>query len=128
MYMRCTSGASGQHASLLSSEQQPVFKKCLQFSYSMHGDDVYALKVFMRTALSDYTLWRQHSNHGPYWKTATIPITSFQPFQVRSKSGHVYFASLWSRVGWLVIDQRPVVSKAFSLNGGYVKFKNHFYT
>ena len=25
-------------------------------------------------------------------------------------------------------EQGPVVSKAFSLNGGYVKFKNHFYT
>ena len=94
MYMRCTSGASGQHASLLSSEQQPVFKKCLQFSYNMHGDDVDALKVYAKNALSNYTLWRQHSNHGPNWQMATIPLTSFQPFQVRSKSGHVYFVSV----------------------------------
>ena len=102
MYMRCTSGASGQHASLLSSEQQPVFKKCLQFSYNMHGDDVDALQVFMKTALSDYTIWRQHSNHGPYWKTATIAITSFQPFQVRSESSHVYFVSVIMEYGGLV--------------------------
>ena len=83
MYLSCSSGANGNRASVISPEEQPMFRKCLQFSYNMHGAKVFILKVFMKTAVRwGDAIWRQHSNNGPNWKTATVPITSFQPFQV----------------------------------------------
>ena len=84
MYLHCGSGTDNEYASILSPEEQPMFKKCLHFSYNMHGSDVFISKVFIKTAVGwDDAIWRQNSNQGPNWKTATVPITSFQPFQVR---------------------------------------------
>ena len=85
MYLQCNGNPGYRHSALISPEEQPVFKKCLKFSYNMHGSKVFVLKIYMQTVFGwGDAIWRVHSNHGPDWKTAIFPITSFQPFQVAS--------------------------------------------
>ena len=97
MYLQCGSGTDNEYASLYTPEEQPMFKKCLQFSYNMHGSDVFILKVFIKTAVGwDDAIWRQNSNQGPNWKTATVPITSFQPFQVRFNKYKTFSVLIYS--------------------------------
>ncbi|XP_028409631.1 MAM and LDL-receptor class A domain-containing protein 1-like [Dendronephthya gigantea] len=83
VFMHCDDAPAYSFTSYISPEEQPVFKKCLKFSYHMYGDQVFLLKVFVKTALGwGEAIWIQHSNRGPNWQTATVPFTSFQPFQI----------------------------------------------
>lgn len=58
--------------------------KCLSFRYHMYGSTIGRLNVYTRDYGGQETLlWRLAGDQGEQWYSASVPIASKLPFQVR---------------------------------------------
>ena len=83
-------GKPGDVARIISRPFAPLAKSCLVFYYSMFGQTMGRLNVYMRhqNVRQDVMIWSLNGDQGRSWFRADVPLPylHYAPFQVRRQS------------------------------------------
>jgi hypothetical protein len=75
---------AGQKALLESPlfQATPSYGLCMDFWYTMYGQNMGSLNVYVNVSNTTSLLWTQSGNKGEEWKNGRIPVTSAKEFRL----------------------------------------------
>ena len=80
LFIEATEADEGQEAHLWTGELKNA--ACLFFDYHAHGADMGTLKVQVRTATGQETVWSTEGDQGQFWQTKYVTINPGVPYKV----------------------------------------------
>ena len=91
-------------------------RKCLKYMYHMYGEDMGALKVYVKHVDASYThLIGQYGNQGVGWHPSSVTIDETMPFQVCFNIYYILLSSLYFPNNSSDLTIRPIFTNVVSL-------------